>query len=167
MQIEEDGSQEDSFQDGQPILQPREAEGRRILADIRSLEGGEVSFSNFSSSSCRSCSSSSFKHIVMIIYLFIQFPAPGGSRPQRVPTPQSVEPTPQRFSLLQAIIWSSRTLRVTPVHGYSHSSLSFIQQPSNSLRAASSASQGFSPRNKLWEGRKIIPPSFGRISWRY
>ena len=47
MQIEEDGSQEDSFQDGQPILQPREAEGRRILADIRSLEGGEVSFSIF------------------------------------------------------------------------------------------------------------------------
>ena len=46
MQIEEDGSQEDSFQDGQPILQPREAEGR-ILADIRSLEGGEVSFSIF------------------------------------------------------------------------------------------------------------------------
>ena len=32
MEIEEDGSQEDSFQDGQKILQPREAEGRRILA---------------------------------------------------------------------------------------------------------------------------------------
>ena len=104
MEIEEDDSQEDSFQDGQPILQPREAEGRKILSVFHSLEGGEVSFSIFSSSSCRSCSSSSFNHIVRIIYLFIQFPAPGGSRPQRVPTPQRVEPTPQRFSLLQAII---------------------------------------------------------------
>ena len=50
---------------------------------------------------------------------------------------------------------------MTPVHGYSHSSLTFIQQPSNSLRAASSASQGFSPSNKIFEGRRIIPPSFG------
>ena len=42
---EEEFSQEESFQVGQPIVQPREAEGRRILADIRSLEGGEISFS--------------------------------------------------------------------------------------------------------------------------
>ena len=40
---EEDFYQEESFQDGQPAVQPREAERRRILADLRSLEGGEVS----------------------------------------------------------------------------------------------------------------------------
>ena len=60
MEFEEDVLQEDSFQDGQPIVQPREAEGRRILADIHSLEGGEISFSIFSSSSCGSCSSTTF-----------------------------------------------------------------------------------------------------------
>ena len=42
---EEDFSQEESFQDGQPTRQPREADRRRILAGIRSLEGGEVSVS--------------------------------------------------------------------------------------------------------------------------
>ena len=42
---EEDFYQEESFQDGQQTGQPREAEGRRILAGIRSLEGGEVSVS--------------------------------------------------------------------------------------------------------------------------
>ena len=50
---------------------------------------------------------------------------------------------------------------MTAVHGCSHSSLTFIQQPSNSIRAASSASPGFSPRNEFVEGRRIIPPSFG------
>ena len=39
---EEDFYQEDSFQDGQPIVQPGEAERRRILEDLRNLVGGEV-----------------------------------------------------------------------------------------------------------------------------
>ena len=57
---EEEFSQEESFQVGQPIVQPREAEGRRILADIRSLEGGEVSFSISQVPPVGSCSSSTF-----------------------------------------------------------------------------------------------------------
>ena len=94
---EEEFSQEESFQVGQPIVKPREAEGRRILADIRSLEGGEVSFSISQVPPVDPV-------LPQPLSLFIQSPAPGGSRPQRVPTPQRVEPTPQRFSLLQAII---------------------------------------------------------------
>ena len=86
---EEELSQEESFQVGQPIVQPREAEGRRILAVIRSL-GDEVSFSI---SQVPPVDPVLPQHLS----LFIQSLAPGGSRPQRVPTPQRVEPTPQRF----------------------------------------------------------------------
>ena len=97
---EEDLLQEDSFQDGQPRRQPREAE-RRIPAGIHSLGGGEFSVSV-----------SQVPPVDPIrahnLDVFIQSPraSPGGMMPQRASstsqrvkdTPQRLEPAPRRAS---------------------------------------------------------------------
>ena len=99
---EEDFYQEESFQDGQPTGQPREADRRRILADFRSLEGGEVSVS---------ISQIPPMDPVLPPHLtdFIQSPrdSPGGRRPQRAGlTPQGAEVSPHSK---QSRIRSSKT----------------------------------------------------------
>ena len=158
---EEDFYQEESFQDGQPTGQPREADRRRILADFRSLEGGEVSVS---------ISQVPPMDPVLPPHLtdFIQSPrdSPGGMRPQRAgPTPQGTEPIPQRLVPTPSRASSghqrpSRTLRVDPVQGSSQARLAFNNQPSESIRAASfSASPASSPRDFM-ERVRVVPPSF-------
>ena len=117
---EEDFSQEESFQDGQPTRQPREADRRRIPAGLRSLEGGEISVY---------ISQVPPVDPVLLHHLndFIQSPraSPGGMSPQRAgPTPQRAEPTPQRLDSTpsRASLGHQRprrTLRVDPVQGSS------------------------------------------------
>ena len=90
---------------------------------------------------------------------FIQSPraSPRGMRPQRAgPTPQGAEPTPQRLVPTPSRASSghqrpSRTLRVDPVQGSSQTRLAFNNQPSDSIRAANSASPVFSPRDDFLE----------------
>ena len=153
---EEDFYQEESFQDGQPAVQSREAERRRILADLRSLVGGEVSISQIPP-----------VDPVLPHHLseFIQSPrdSPGRRRPLRAGSaPQGVEHTPHRLlpSPSRSCAGhqrSTRTLRADPVRGSSQTRLAF-NQPSNSIRVANSASPAVSPRNEFFEGGRVIPP---------
>ena len=155
---EEDFSQDESFQEGQPRRQPREADRRRIPAGIRSLEGGEISVSI---SQVPPVDPVLLHHLID----FIQSPraSPGGMRPQRAgPTPQRAEPTPQRLDSTpsRASLGHQRprrTLRVDPVQGSSQARLAFNNQPSESIRAASfSASPVYSPRKGFMESMRVF-----------
>ena len=158
---EEDSLQEESFQDGQPRRQPREAERRRIPAGIHSLEGGE-----FSVSVSQVPPVDPIRPHHLDDYIQSPRASPGGTMPQRASTSQRVEITPRRLSPDPSRASSGHqrprsTLRVEPVQGSSQARLAFNNQPSESIEAASrSASPVYSPREDCLDSMRGGSPVF-------